>query len=95
MTRIRPSLQLIVDLELQKGNKVLRIDEPAGSKCPCSIVFKFPLHFQEIKESLALSSAVEEWGNKDPHYPIERGFFCNETQHSIAGPTSGEFSEKE
>lgn len=92
MTRLSPSLQPIVDLELKKGNKVFRIDKPAGSKCPYAIIFKFPLHFQEIKESLTLSSVVEEWENKDPHYPLERGFFCNETQHSIAGPSSGEFS---
>ena len=94
MTRLSPSLQPIVDLELIKGNKVLRIDEPAGSRCPYAIVFKFPLHFQEIKESLTLSSSVEEWENKDPHYPIERGFFCNETEHSITGPSSAEFREK-
>lgn len=88
MTRLSPSLKPIFDLELKKGNEVLRIDEPAGSNCPYAIIFKFPLHFQEIKDLVHPLPNVEEWENKDPHYPLERGFFCNESHHSIAGPTS-------
>ena len=68
------------------GNDVLRVDEPAGTNCPLSIVFKRPLHFKEIESRLELSKDVTLWESTDPHYPIEKGFFCQKTHHALSGP---------
>jgi hypothetical protein len=86
MTLLSKNLQPIVDLEIRLGNSVLRIDEPAGTSCPLSVVFERPLHFKEIEKSLALGSSVTQWMCRDPHYPKEAGFACGETKHTLAGP---------
>jgi hypothetical protein len=81
-----PSLQPIYELELALGNTVARVDEPAGSLCSLAIVFENPLHKSEVESSLSLSSKVKWWESRDPHYPIEAGYKCEETTHVIAGP---------
>jgi len=86
MKRLSPLLQPIYNLELGLGNTVDRIDEPAGTKCPLAVVFKKPFHFTEIKARLKLAAEVSEWENSDPHYPLEKGFVCKQTQHVISAP---------
>ena len=80
-------LQQIYNLELSEGNTVLRIDEPAGSKCELAVVFKCPLHLSKISQKLLLSPKVKKWENIDPHYPLEIGFVCCETGHVVCGPS--------
>ena len=90
-TNVVPSLsnnlRPLFEREIELGNRVLRIDEPAGTKCPLAVVFANPLHFGELG-SLAegLGSAVRKWENRDLHYPIEAGFVCHETNQVLAGP---------
>ena len=80
------TLSTIYNLEISLGNEVESLDSPAGTKCPYAVNFRNKLHFDEIKKQLNLSSSVEQWTNRDKHYPSQKGYFCNEYKHSIAGP---------
>ena len=84
--KLSPNLQSICDLELSLGNTVIRIDEPAGDRCPLAIIFKKPLHKAEIASHIELAPDVKWWENRDPHYPIEGGYMCEQTRHALAGP---------
>lgn len=83
--KLSTTLQPIVDLELQLGNEIARIDEPAGTESPLGVVFKMPLHIHEVKQ-LVLSESVYSWESTDPHYEIERGFACKKSKHLVSGP---------
>lgn len=86
MRHLSPFLQPIYRLEISLENEVLRVDEPAGTKCPLAVVFKKPLHLEEISTKLSIPQEVEQWENVDPHYPKERGFRCKRTSHALSGP---------
>ncbi len=79
-------LQPIYDLIIASGNKVERIDEPAGTKCPLAIIFKNKINKEVIEQKLKLLPNVQYWENKDSHYPLEAGYSCKVTGHVIAGP---------
>jgi len=81
-----PSLHAIYGLELSFGNSVDRVEEPAGDRCPLAIIFKNPMHKGKIESTLSLPSSVKWWECRDPHYPIQGGYACEETHHVIAGP---------
>ncbi len=87
MKRLSSNLIPIYNLELSEGNKVIRINEPAGTKCPLAIIFEYPLHFDVIADKLTLSPAVRRWENIDQHYPLEAGFVCDVTGHVLSGPS--------
>jgi hypothetical protein len=84
--KLSTNLHAIYDLELSLGNAVVRVDEPAGDRCPLAIIFRNPLHRAKIETTLSLPPTVKWWECRDPHYPIEGGYACNETGHAIAGP---------
>jgi len=86
MRRLSKNLRPIYEYELQSGNSVVSVDEPAYTDCPLEVVFRDPLHFDDISRYLSLPDAVEKWENRDTHYPLQAGFYCNETKHSLAGP---------
>jgi hypothetical protein len=81
-----PNLRAIYDLEISLGNLVQEVDEPAGDRCPLAIVFKRPMHRATIESKLSLPAVVKWWECRDPHYPIQGGYSCEETHHVIAGP---------
>jgi hypothetical protein len=85
MIPLSENLVPIHDYELSLGNEVLRRDEQMWSKCPLAVIFKYPLHFEEIEHSLTLPAAVERWENRDGHYDLEAVFVCKETGHSLSG----------
>lgn len=82
-------LQPIHDLEIRLGNTVDYIAEPAGTACPYAVVFKQPLHTRQIEAELTLPETVRYWESHDPHYPIEAGYQCVITRHTVAGPIAG------
>jgi len=84
--RVDAKLRSIYDIELSCGNSVVRVDEPAGDRCPLAIVFKQPLHKGRIESLLVLPSAVKWWESRDPHYEIQGGYICEGSRHVIAGP---------
>jgi len=86
MHELSQHLVPIYDLELRLGNRVRRIDRPAGSLCPLGVVFEQPLHISEIRTNFELKPFVLEWECNDPHYPLEKGFKCLETGHVLSGP---------
>lgn len=87
MTKLSRDLQAILDLELGLGNEIAYIAEPAGTECPYAVGLKRPLHDAEIRERGLLPPWVTPWANvDDPHYDLERGYRCEKTRHSIAGP---------
>lgn len=83
-------LQPIVDFEIGRGNRVERVDRPAGSNCPLAIIFVYPLDISGYTERHGLPKGVRTWENKDRHYPLEVGYFCEETHHAISGPTKAQ-----
>jgi hypothetical protein len=75
------ALRPILQLELALGNEIeaVLVD---GS-------LKWPLHLEEIRTKLgAPSTDVKLWTNTDTHYPLETGFVCEQTRHTLAGPTA-------
>ncbi len=86
VTKLSEDLLPIYRLELEKGNFVERVDEPAGSNCPYAIIFGRPLHKKEIETRLGLSPEVEYRECHDCHYPLEAGYYSKASRHAIAGP---------
>lgn len=79
-------LQPILDYEVRRGNRVVRVDKPAGSNCPLAVIFSSQLDIQGYLREHKLSGGVRTWENKDEHYPLEAGYFCESTHHAVAGP---------
>jgi hypothetical protein len=88
-TSLSSDLMPIYQLELQLGNQVARVDSPAGTLCPLAVIFRDPLHLEEIGKRLKTPASVTQWTNDDPHYPLETGFSSSVSRHAIAGPTRG------
>jgi hypothetical protein len=86
MTKLSKDLLPIYTLELDRGNEVARVDEPAGTNCPYAIIFKKPLHKNEIESELELPPSVQYWESRDAHYGKEAGYYSKETRHIVAGP---------
>lgn len=76
----------IYQLEIGLGNEVARIDELEGSACPLAVIFRQPLHFDEIRKAITLPSSVRYWESRDGHYPMEAGYACAKTGHALAAP---------
>ena len=84
--RLSRDLLPIYHLELELGNELAYVAEPAGTECPYAIGFKQPLHIQEIEQQFDLPATVEYWECDDPHYAIEAGYRSTVSRHAIAGP---------
>jgi len=80
------SLRPVLEFELARGNTVVRVDSPAGSRCPLAVIFARPLDFAGFSSAHTLPSTVDMWQNGDSHYPIEAGYICERTRHALAGP---------
>ncbi len=88
MPLLSSRLMPIYELEISLGNRVARIDEPAGSVCPYAVVFASPLHLDDIRARIQLGGDVQFWEVRDPHHAAELGFVCEVTRHAVAGPIS-------
>jgi hypothetical protein len=84
-SRLCKTLQPILDSELAEGNSIESIDTPAGTNCPFAVHLKNKINHLTIKK-LSLANTVENWQNKDKHYPLQNGYSCTKFKHSIAGP---------
>ena len=85
MVTLSDDLCSILQFELATGNKIKRIDDPAGTNCPNAIILRNPLRRLEIEQT-PLSFSVIYWQSNDPHYPIEAGYYSKLSRHVIAGP---------
>jgi hypothetical protein len=79
-------LRSIVEYELARGNSIVRVDKPAGTRCPLAVVFAKPLDITGFKGGAALPPGIDTWENRDRHYPLETGYVCERTRHAISGP---------
>lgn len=86
MKRLSPILRPFYELELKMGNTVERVDEPAGTDCPLAVVFSGPLHIKEAADEIGFGSGVGVFESRDPHYPLEKGIYCQRSRHVISGP---------
>jgi len=81
-----PDLQAIHDYEVAQGNSVAHIEAPAGTACRYAVVFSQPLKIRRTPQVAEIPSGVRYWECRDPHYAIEAGYYCEQHQHSVAGP---------
>lgn len=79
-------LQPVVDFELRRGNRIERVDRPAGTRCALAVIFALPLDIAGFQASSQMPKGVKTWQNLDGHYPLEAGYVCEITRHAIAGP---------
>jgi hypothetical protein len=86
MLKLSQDLLPLYQLELNRGNEVKRVDEPAGTECPYGVIFKEPLHKQEIESELCLVESVKYWESRDWHYEEQAQYYSEKTRHAIAGP---------
>jgi len=80
-------LKKICEYEISRGNRVQRVDKPAGTNCPLAVIFHAPLDVSGFLKMYGLPNGVETWENRDRHYPLEKGYVCGDTRHVLAGPT--------
>lgn len=84
--RLSEALRPIYELECRLGNPLVAVDEPGTTAGLVAVTLRDPLHFDEIERSLSLPPTVVRWESRDPHYPLEAGYVCKRSNHSIAGP---------
>ena len=87
ITDLAESLRGVLAFELARGNTIVRVDRPAGSNCPLAVILARPLDVAGFKADHGLPADVDTWVNRDSHYPLEAGYFCERTHHALAGPT--------
>jgi len=80
------NLQVILEFELARGNSIARIDPPAGTRCPLAVILSGSLDILGFRATHSFPTAVATWENRDTHYPLETGYVCEQTWHTIAGP---------
>ena len=80
------SLSAILAFELARGNTVIRVDRPAGTRCPLAVILARRLDIAGFKASHEFPDCVGTWENRDSHYPLEAGYICERTRHALAGP---------
>ncbi|OEF99572.1 hypothetical protein BHF71_08475 [Vulcanibacillus modesticaldus] len=78
-------LKPIIDHELSKGNKIQEISK-GWSNAVLVIDLEKRMDVQYERSDMNLSEYVKYWENKDSHYPLQKGFYCEKCKHSIAGP---------
>jgi len=83
---ISADLDPILQLELRKGNRIVRVDKKQWTECEFALVMVEPLHFRDIEQELRLPSTVRFWECRDTHYELQAGYFDDLARHSIAGP---------
>ena len=88
LQQLTENLKPIVDYEISRGNKILRIDCPAGTLCPLAVVFEKSLDIAAFIKKYGMPDKVEIWSNTDRHYPLEKGYVCEKTRQALSGPLS-------
>ena len=84
------TLKGIYDYEIGRGNRVERVDRPAGSNCPLAVIFHAPFDVSGFVTIYGLPDGVKTWENRDRHYPLEKGYVCERTGHALAAPLRGQ-----
>jgi hypothetical protein len=84
--KLSAGLLPILEIELELGNIVARVESPKGTNYSFVVILKNKINHNEISNRLELSSQVKKWENKDRHYDLESGYVCNKAGHAIIGP---------
>lgn len=89
MNDLSKDLLPIYELELELGNEVARIDENMWTRTPYAVVFKLPLHKQEIETTLVLPPQVRYHETRDAHYGFDAFYYSEDSRHAVIGPLPG------
>ena len=86
--KLSADLQPLYDMELEAGNIVDRVDEPAGTLCPLAIVMKSPLNKSRLRERAQSIPSVFWHENSDQHYEVHGmgGYSSRESRQFLYGP---------
>ena len=85
---ISDDIRAIVEYELDNGNEIVRVDQPAGTKCPVAVILKFPFRIRKSRADGVVSATVSWWEYEDAHYPADWscGFKSVKSSHAVAAP---------
>jgi len=78
-------LQLILDRELARGNRVMA-QETGWSKVKLAVRLADPLDADSLKRAAAADPDLELWQSRDVKNPREAGILCKSCRQTLAGP---------
>jgi len=81
MKKICDDLEFILKNELQNGNCIKKIYKNTFENCDLLVVLekKFTKNYEIEK----IPNHVKVHTDKDPHYLIGKGYFCNKHKHDL------------
>lgn len=86
--KLSADLQPLYDMELEAGNSVVRVDEPAGTLCPLAIVMKNPIDKDRLGKCVQSIPSIFWHENNDQHYEAHGmgGYTSTESRQFLYGP---------
>ena len=78
-------IQTILDHEEKNGNTIKEKSE-GWSKANLVIDMDRSLDIDFGNALIDSGMPLQYWENNDPHYSLQKGFFCKKSRQSIAGP---------
>lgn len=78
-------IKMILTHEEKRGNKIKEQSE-GWSKANLVIDMEASLDVDYANSLIVSGVKLRYWENDDSHYPLQKGFFCDECKQAIAGP---------
>jgi hypothetical protein len=79
-------LKPILDSEVTRGNTIREVEEDAWTNAIFVVNMKEKLDLEKDQSLVNSYLFVKSHENTDPHFELQRGFYCSKCKHSIAGP---------
>jgi hypothetical protein len=79
-------LSEILNTELQRGNRIMSIDDKKWSNAVLVFNLEKEIDKEYIKKHLSLPDCVKYSETKDTHYPFKFKYFCSECKNGITSP---------